>query len=145
MTQKVVKVVGQILFSSIFVTFEMYVTNLRGNFVIVPISTHPTSVLYTRMWRNLWESKWIIQNFIREVFLWVFIQGKQSNIPRWILVASGWRFSHPVIPNPIFITHTLALTQCKPAEIFPRKCLCKAQFARQFSFDFFKKEFCEAA
>jgi hypothetical protein len=30
------------LFSFIFVTFERYVTNLRGTFVPVPISTHPT-------------------------------------------------------------------------------------------------------
>jgi hypothetical protein len=29
-------------FSFIFVTFEKYVTNLRGTFVPVPISTHPT-------------------------------------------------------------------------------------------------------
>jgi hypothetical protein len=29
------------LFSSISDTFERYVTNLRGTFVLVPISTHP--------------------------------------------------------------------------------------------------------
>jgi hypothetical protein len=34
--------------SFIFVTFERYVTNLRGTFVPVPIPTHPTyTVLFT--------------------------------------------------------------------------------------------------
>jgi hypothetical protein len=28
-------------FRSIFLTFERYLTNLRGTFVLVPISTHP--------------------------------------------------------------------------------------------------------
>jgi hypothetical protein len=32
---------GKKLFSSVFVTFERYVTNLRGTLVLVPISTHP--------------------------------------------------------------------------------------------------------
>jgi hypothetical protein len=30
-------------FSFIFITMERYVTNLRGTFVLVPISTHPTA------------------------------------------------------------------------------------------------------
>jgi hypothetical protein len=34
-------------FSFIFVTFARYVTNLRGTFVPVPISTHPT-IQYTQ-------------------------------------------------------------------------------------------------